>query len=605
MFESFKKSLADRQEEEIQEHLSKGRSHVEGKMFNQALIDFNKALDIDREIVYPKLIEMLEEFSASGNVEGALSVGLNLLQDDPKNAELANKLGNFAREAKDFKQAAELYKHAIRADKKFPLPIYNLAACHARIPKYDDQAVDAVHNFDKVESYIFPDYLGGPQVVEQANEVILQKKEAEFEVKVQQLEEQILDHTRSGETEEAGKLELEKSSLTANRDQVTADDMHAYFDELIMEDSGNMFTHMYNHGIYCLNASDHEMALELFVEIGKAKLKMRLEYLPLCISLAKAMAGNLDEAIKDIVKMLGSNRYNRYYNANLGLMYRQKGEKLLAYKYLGLSSFLLEKSEGLYSIHDLEVAADDKMEKGRYKDALQLYQVIVSESDNLKAWQNIGDIHMRQNHYVEAIPPFLKMQEIDPSSEIAKAKLDELYQFFMGKGDELFTERKFKPCTTNYEYGLQIRRDIPGIEKAISAYQQLQNKEKVKALRLEIEDIKDAERERQKEAEIQQHIDQGHALLQQKNYMKAAESFEAAYRMKRNQDIFLLLIKIYKGLKKESLIQDLIYRRNQMIEYEEKMKKYEKSRVRKDKAGEEEDGDDTPNDQPTDDTPAE
>lgn len=587
MFESFKKSLVDRQEEEIQGHLSKGRTHIEGKMFNQALIDFNKALDIDRELVYPKLIEMLEEFSASGNVEGALSVGLNLLQDDPKNAELANKLGNFAREARDFKQAAELYKHAIRADKKFNLPIYNLAACHARIPKYDDQAVDAVHNFDKVESYIFPDYLGGPPIMEQATEVILQKKESEHEIKVQQLEEQILDHTRSGETEEAGKLEIEKESLNANRGQVTADDMHAYFDELIMEDSGNMYTHMYNHGIYCLNIADHEMALEQFVEIGKAKLKMKLEYLPLCISLAKAMSGNLDGAIKDIVKMLGANRYNRYYNANLGLMYRQKGEKLLSYKYLGLASFLLEKSEGLYSLHDLEVAADDKMEKGRFKDALQLYTVIVSESDNVKAWQQIGEIHLKQNHFVEAIPPFLKLQKIDPDSEVAKAKLGELYQFFMGKGDELFTERKFKPCATNIEYALQIKRDIPGIEKAISAYQQLQNKEKVKAFRLEIEEIKEAEKEKQKQAEIQQHIDQGHELLKQKNYLKAAESFEAAYRMQRNQDIFLLLIKIYKGMHKEDLIQDLIHRRNQMIEYEEKMKKYEKTKLRKDQAGEE------------------
>ena len=100
MLDSFLKG----REQKAQEYLQKGLELIEDKFYKKVMIDIKRAMEMDTEFVYPKLMAMLEEYPRNGQEEASIAVGLNLLKENPNDFKLANKLGNFAREIKDYKQ---------------------------------------------------------------------------------------------------------------------------------------------------------------------------------------------------------------------------------------------------------------------------------------------------------------------------------------------------------------------------------------------------------------------------------------------------------------------------------------------------------------------
>src|SRR3989339_2128844 len=153
MFDDLFKSAEEKAKAEAAQHFDLGMKHLEGKFFNRAMMEFKKAMDLAHEEVYPRLMQELDNTSNSGQLEAALAIGLNLLKENQQDYELANKLGNFAREMENFNQAESLYKMALRVNKNFEKAFYNLAACAARIPIYDDQVKSSISIFDKVDDY--------------------------------------------------------------------------------------------------------------------------------------------------------------------------------------------------------------------------------------------------------------------------------------------------------------------------------------------------------------------------------------------------------------------------------------------------------------------
>ena len=90
----------------------------------------------------------------------------------------------------------------------------------------------------------------------------------------------------------------------------------------------------------------------------------------------------------------------------------------------------------------------------------------------------------------------------------------------------------------------------------------------------ECETIKEREREEEIELERLENIKMGKIYLKRKKYHRAIESFESAFRMKMDKDVFMFLAHIYKMLKSPRELEDLLFRWNQMVEHEEKMKKF-------------------------------
>jgi len=156
----------------------------------------------------------------------------------------------------------------------------------------------------------------------------------------------------------------------------------------------------------------------------------------------------------------------------------------------------------------------------------------------------------------------------------------EIHDFYSAKGETLNYELKYKPALKNYLKALEVFRLQETIQLTISVCRQLKRKDLEKELTEELEKIKEEEKAKAKEAERIELIESAQNAIKQKNYIKAIEHYEKAFRMKLDKEIFLQLAGLYKGLKKMTEMEDLLQRWNKMVEYEEKMKKYQKLKDR-------------------------
>lgn len=317
MFQQIFKSKENKNEEKIEGFFQKGKSLIQGKLYKQAMIQFNHALELDDgNQVYEKLIQLLDEFSGS-NPEAALAVGLNLLTERPKDFLLANKLGNFARELHDYKQAEGLYKQAIKVNRSYDLSIYNLAASKARVPYYDDSAKSAVEKFSDVSHFVLPDYItDSDEYISEIKEKATNIKKEKIEEKCEELQNELEKKKLEGIEEEVEKIQAEIEELNKNKENILPRDIYEYFEELAQQETSNASIHFYNQGIYALSHENPnpKKAIEAFKKVDTKD--KQFAYLKLAFALAKSLLGNVDEAINLMIKSLGENRFNRYYNAN-------------------------------------------------------------------------------------------------------------------------------------------------------------------------------------------------------------------------------------------------------------------------------------------------
>ena len=103
-----------------------------------------------------------------------------------------------------------------------------------------------------------------------------------------------------------------------------------------------------------------------------------------------------------------------------------------------------------------------------------------------------------------------------------------------------------------------------------------------------MEEIILAEKAIEDEKARQELIAEAKALTKQKNWFKAIEKLESAFRMKLDKTVFIQLAGLYKGLKKMEELNSLIERWGKMLEHADRMAKYDKEKARSKKSEEEE-----------------
>ena len=580
MLKGLFQSKEDKIRAKIDEHLAEGMKLMSEKFYNGAMIEFDKAMELDPEIVYPKLVEELSNAAASGDLQSALSIGLNLIKEKNEDFELANKLGNYARELGDYKQAEGLYKTALKVKRGYQKAFYNLAASQARVNIYDDAVPSAISKFEKVENYVLPEYLGEEKLIDTLTEKVGQEKKASVKEKLQELTVERDRMIEEGSAVEAKGIDLEIKKLKENADKVLPEEILSEFDKMASEDSENGNDHLYNKVLFAVNNKLANVALET---IGKLSVK-DYETLGLLQAIALEQKGKREEAVSRMIKLLGKNEFNRYNNVNLGLMYRRLNKTFLATKYLIKTAVLLEKSNGIYSMKELVKEADECYETGNLKKALNYYTIAVTEIPTPRIWDQIGTIYIERKKYDEAVEAFRRLKELDPNSEIGDSKLMEIHNYYVEKADVLMDERKFKPAADYLHKALGVLRLPDTLKKTASVYKQLNVPEKEKELLKEYQEILDAEKDKEQEEKRQALILQGKQELGKKNYLKAIEIYESILRMKVDRKVFLQLAALYKGLKKMDNLNDLERRWEKMVAHEEKMKQFEKDAARKEQA---------------------
>ncbi|PCI23974.1 MAG: hypothetical protein COB67_12180 [SAR324 cluster bacterium] len=569
------KSKEEKIREQIEEHLKNGMAQLQDKFFNKAMMEFDKAMGLNRDEVYPRLVDELSDAARSGQLEAALAIGLNLLKSNNKDYELANKLGNYARELGNYNQATGLYKASLKVKKNYQMAFYNLAAAMAKVDIYDEAIRSALSIFDDIESYVYPDYLGDEKLIKHMTDNICERKARTIKEQVQILMIQKEEKEMNGQAVEATDIELEIKELKKAEKEALPEDFIKEFEYIIKQEPDNK-SHIYNMALYALSHRMVKKALETFKSLSASEF----EYLELLQAIGYAHLGKLEGSINIVNKLLGENEFNRYNNVNLGLMYKKAGKQFLSVKYLIKTASLLDKSGGIYSMKDLIKLAYQRYREGKLRAALVYFQIAASEVENPKIWEMIGAIYISQKKYDDAVLAYRSMQKIDPTAKGADDKLREIHDHYCGVASKLLEERKFKPSATFYEKALGVLRLPDTIKEAAVVYKQLKDTEREQELTEEWRLLIEAEKAKEQEVERQKIILSGKSFLKKKNYLKAITNFESAFRMKVDKNVFLQLSALYKALKKHGELQSLVDRWEKMLEHQEKLQRYEKDKER-------------------------
>lgn len=587
MLKSFKKSREHRTLQRVDELIKRGTTLLDSKLYKQAMIEFQNAFELEPQYAAQKLEKEFDEAYGVSDYEAALSIGLALIKIKKTDYELANKLGNCARKQENYQQANNLYRHALKIKKNYAEAFYNLAASMGKVDKYDQDVKSSLKVFEKVKDFILPEYIGNQDIIDEISTEISERNRQDRADRLAELQQVIEEHEAAGEIHEADKLKHEFAKLQKAKDDPSHEQICDQFRKRIKEleespagdDEGNEHLDLiYNFGIYALTQKDAETALECFENL-KA-LQASYKYLNMFIAIAKTYAGDVKSALDIFVEGLGSEHNNRFFNVNLGMMYRKAGNNLLATKYLAIGAALLEKSDGMYHLSDLIRLADEHMENGNLKKALKLYQIVVDETDDPNTWSSIGEIYLSQEKYEDAVRAYKQILRIDPESSHANLQLKEIHDVYLTKGEAFCRDSKFKAAASFYEKALKVIRDVETLKGAITVYKLLKNPDMVEKYTKELEEVQQRIKEEQNEKTRQEHIKAGKIALKRKDYKQAIESFELAFRMKLDKDVFVYLATIYKAMKRNEDMQNLLERWNKMVEYEEKMKRYQKDEER-------------------------
>lgn len=584
MLKAFFQSKEEKIRQKIDGHIADGMTQLSQKFYNGAMIEFDKAMEISPDDVYPRLLEELSNAASSGQLESALAIGLNLIKKNNEDYELANKLGNYARELKDYNQANSLYKTSLKIKKNYEWAFYNLAASQAKVDIFDEAIKSSLSKFENVKDYILPDYIGDEDIIQQYTEKAGEEKQAKFIAKLEKMTIERDQLVETGHAVEAKGLDLKIEKIKELSSKVDFEDILKEFQQEIKNDPENVKTHKFNLALHALQNNKPDVVLATLDGITQTDF----DTVELLRALALEKKGLLNKAINKLHQLLGENEFNRYNNVNLGLLYRKANKRFLATKYLIKTAVLLDKSGGIYSMKELLKQTDELYEAGKQKKALNYYLIAVSEIPSADIWNKIGSIYVERKKYDDAVNAYREMKKLDPESQGAESKLQEIHDYYLDKGEQLFEDRKFKPAVDYFHKALRVLRLPETVKKTSDAYKQLNNAEKSKELLEEYQRLITEQKEKEQEEQRQQMILQGKQLLSKKDYIKAINTFETVFRMKVDRNVFMQLATLYKGLKRRNELASLEVRWEKMLVHDEKMKKFEKDQERMQQAGAEE-----------------
>jgi tetratricopeptide (TPR) repeat protein len=577
MLKNLFQSKEDKIKQQVEEHIAEGMKLLSEKFYNGAMIEFDKAMILAPEDVYPRLVSELETAASSGELQSALAIGLNLIKENNKDYKLANKLGNYARELKDYKQADGLYKTALKVEKKFETAFYNLAASNARVDIYDDAVKSSLSIFDDVIGYILPDYITeDPKFIETMTETLAGEKEEKVNLKIEELAVIREQKLETNNAVDATEIAIEIKKLKDNKNKILPEDVIEELQKLVKTDPNNAKQHIYNTALYALHKNKPDAAIKALNGLSPKDY----DTLDLLHAIALAEKGKLEEAAGKIVHLLGQNEFNRYCNVNLGLIYRKARKRFLSTKYLIKTASLLDKSNGIYSMKDLIKLANQLFQEGNLKKSLNFFLIASSEIPDVDIWYKIGSIYIEQKKYDDAVEAFRSLLKLDPDSNLGEDKLQEIHNYYFEKGEALLEDRKYKPAEEYYLKALSVFKPLNTLKQLAIVYKQMNKPEKEKEVLEQIQTIIEENEQKELEAKRQNQIAQAKQFLAKKNYLQAIAILESVFRMKVDKKIFMQLAALYKGLKKQSELQDLVLRWGKMVEHEEKMVRYKKEQER-------------------------
>ncbi|OGG99601.1 MAG: hypothetical protein A2600_08980 [Candidatus Lambdaproteobacteria bacterium RIFOXYD1_FULL_56_27] len=537
--------------------VTEGLIAFERQAYSVAEALFVTALKLAPVKTAERLRTHLSHSLSAGRTEEALALGKALLDVFPEDFDLTNKLGHIHRRAGQLDLAKEFYRLALAKNPKYVYPQYNLAALEAGVDLFDQEAKTALDRLARNDEHHLPDFLGGPDLLnqlrqqmsasqkeEQCQEMVLliRKKAASFSIV--EIEEAIAlcDQVTMLEQQE---IEISEDLLELALRQKAAPFLNL---EAGQPGFGLLEAHLFNLGLFLYQ---HKRAGAALTELDQLKAKKsRFLYLDLLRALCFFQLGNQAHAFSLLESLAKNHPRNRYVNVNLGQLYKTHGQRTEAAKYLLKTAALLEETGWVFGPSALEEQAAKLITQEKPEQAVKYLEVALENYPTPELALSLAKAHLSCGQITPAFEKVsLAFEQSRGLNGIEKKILAAGVELFDQFADLMYRSNRIKEAAQAFEYCAKLAHRPELLQKAIKLHRALNNTEKVQALEKEHAALVGDIKELQNQSRPDELMAQGKAALAKKDYQRAISAFEALLLIKPEPQAVAYLYKIYVSLK--------------------------------------------------------
>ena len=561
--------------QEIWDLFDAGKNLMESHFYDRASVEFNKALSLDKEFASELIVDLYMEMQGS-NPDAMIALGINILQHNPDNIEMANMLGNTYRKKGDYNAAKSMYQRCLKRDPYFKNASYNLAATLARAEVYDGTAVSAIAEFESLNHYQLPDNSDGEEKLYAIQGEVIRNEEilAEGEtagVKDESLMDFLEDHLDGEKVEEAQANDIQEkketssgsSSESQEKERKVEIDPEACF-QMISEnhdDQQKETSELLNAlGLYCLTHYHPEIAVNSFQKL--VQLHPEQIDFQCFLVLANGLEGNTGKAIDSLQKILIEHPFHRYSNVNLGYLFQKSGKTMKARTYFFITYKLLERSGGYYHIERILNRAEEHFNEDRGKKALELYEPLYEEINAPNLLNRIGKLQLLFSKLDEAVQTFRRVLKIDVKNAEAREGLKQLHQKFLMQLDNAVKKHDYEDAAKAFEKAIGIVKNPKLMQRGIDINKMLKNETRANQLERMLKQML----EKDSNQMVQEKISLAEEAEKKGNYKAAVGYYEQAIRISPKHEIMVKMSDFCQRIDRPELAEKVSKWFNQHLE---------------------------------------
>ena len=561
--------------QEIWDLFDAGKNLMESHFYDRASVEFNKALSLDKEFASELIVDLYMEMQGS-NPDAMIALGINILQHNPDNIEMANMLGNTYRKKGDYNAAKSMYQRCLKRDPYFKNASYNLAATLARAEVYDGTAVSAIAEFESLNHYQLPDNSEGEEKLYAIQGEVIRNEEilAEGEtagVKDESLMDFLEDHLdgekveepQANDIQEEKKTSSESSSESQEKERKVEIDPEACF-QMISEnhdDQQKETSELLNAlGLYCLTHYHPEIAVNSFQKL--VQLHPEQIDFQCFLVLANGLEGNTGKAIDSLQKILIEHPFHRYSNVNLGYLFQKSGKTMKARTYFFITYKLLERSGGYYHIERILNRAEEHFNEDRGKKALELYEPLYEEINAPNLLNRIGKLQLLFSKLDEAVQTFRRVLKIDVKNAEAREGLKQLHQKFLMQLDNAVKKHDYEDAAKAFEKAIGIVKNPKLMQRGIDINKMLKNETRANQLERMLKQML----EKDSNQMVQEKISLAEEAEKKGNYKAAVGYYEQAIRISPKHEIMVKMSDFCQRIDRPELAEKVSKWFNQHLE---------------------------------------
>ena len=561
--------------QEIWDLFDAGKNLMESHFYDRASVEFNKALSLDKEFASELIVDLYMEMQGS-NPDAMIALGINILQHNPDNIEMANMLGNTYRKKGDYNAAKSMYQRCLKRDPYFKNASYNLAATLARAEVYDGTAVSAIAEFESLNHYQLPDNSEGEEKLYAIQGEVIRNEEISAEgetagVKDESLMDFLEDHLDGEKVEEPQANDIQEKKVTSSesssesqeKERKVEIDPEACF-QMISEnhdDQQKETSELLNAlGLYCLTHYHPEIAVNSFQKL--VQLHPEQIDFQCFLVLANGLEGNTGKAIDSLQKILIEHPFHRYSNVNLGYLFQKSGKTMKARTYFFITYKLLERSGGYYHIERILNRAEEHFNEDRGKKALELYEPLYEEINAPNLLNRIGKLQLLFSKLDEAVQTFRRVLKIDVKNAEAREGLKQLHQKFLMQLDNAVKKHDYEDAAKAFEKAIGIVKNPKLMQRGIDINKMLKNETRANQLERMLKQML----EKDSNQMVQEKISLAEEAEKKGNYKAAVGYYEQAIRISPKHEIMVKMSDFCQRIDRPELAEKVSKWFNQHLE---------------------------------------